>query len=84
MDLRTFKIVVPCLYEPETEQTNNTPYPNRKIALARELPNRNIVIDVYKIGSGKVASKTFTQNEVSWMLRFMEQQLGVNLYIPGY
>lgn len=83
LNLTTFKLTVPCLYEPGTEQTSNVSWPNRKIALARSVPGKKIVIDVYKITGGKIASKTFDDHpsEVSWMLYFMEKQLNIDLHL---
>ncbi len=81
LDLTTHKVVVPCLYEDGTEQYSNDWYPKTRIAVARELPNRNIVIDIYSVKGGKIASRTFSQNEKMSMLYFMEKQLNVDLYI---
>ncbi|MDE5869142.1 MAG: hypothetical protein K2H18_02825 [Muribaculaceae bacterium] len=86
LDLTTFKNTVPCLYEPGTEQTSNERWPNRKIALARKLPNGKIGIDVYRMTGGKIASKIFNDSadEVSFMQSFMERQLKVDLHILNW
>ncbi|MDE6651367.1 MAG: WG repeat-containing protein, partial [Paramuribaculum sp.] len=78
VNLQTFKIVVPCVYEDNIFFGDGN-WPNRKIGVYRKTANGDVV-DIWTMSGKKIASRLCPSSTPYLNKRWIENQLNISLY----